>query len=75
MVSYCWFHRYVHLGARETLVASIDLVSLFLQREKLHMLISSCSAVQAADGYTRAETAVLTSQESAVFHLVLPGFT
>jgi hypothetical protein len=56
-------------------------MSLFLQREKLYMLISSCSAVQAADGctaanrYTRAETAVLTSQESAVFHLVLPGFT
>jgi hypothetical protein len=45
------------------------------------MLISSCSAVQAADGCiaadgcTRAETAVLTSQESAVFHLVLSGFT
>jgi hypothetical protein len=59
----------------------IDLVSLSLQREKLHMLISRCSAVQAAggciaaDGCTRAETAVLTSQESAVFHLVLPGFT
>jgi hypothetical protein len=56
-------------------------VSLFLQREKLHMLISSCSAVQAADGCTaadgciKAETAVLTSQESAVFYLVLPGFT
>jgi hypothetical protein len=29
----------------------------------------------AADGCTRAETAVLTSQESAVFYLVLPGFT
>jgi hypothetical protein len=44
------------------------------------MLISSCSAVQAADkytaadGYIRAETAVLTSQESVMFHLVLPGF-
>jgi hypothetical protein len=66
---------------RKTLVVLIDLVSLFLQREKLYMLISSCSAVQAADGCTaadgciRAETAVLISQESAVFHLVLPGFT
>jgi hypothetical protein len=56
-------------------------VSLFLQKKKLHILISSCSAVQAADGctaadgYTKAKTAVLTSQESAVFHLVLPGFT
>jgi hypothetical protein len=29
---------------KETLVALIDLVSLFLQREKLYMLISSCSA-------------------------------
>jgi hypothetical protein len=79
--AYCWFHRYVHLGAGETLIALIDLVSFFLQREKLHILISSCSAVQAADRYTaadgctRAETAVLTSQESAVFHLVLSGFT
>jgi hypothetical protein len=77
----CWSHRGVHLGAEETLVVLIDLVSLFLQEEKLHMLISSCSAVQAADGCTtadgctRAETTVLTSQESAVFHLVLPGFT
>jgi hypothetical protein len=41
----CWFYRYVHLGAGETLIVLIDLVSLFLQREKLHMLISSCSAV------------------------------
>jgi hypothetical protein len=41
----CWFHRYIHLGARKTLVVLIDLVSLFLQREKLYMLISSCSAV------------------------------
>jgi hypothetical protein len=77
----CWSHRGVHLGAGETLATLIDLVPLFLQREKLHMLISSCSAVQAADGYTaadgctRAKTAVLTSQESAVFHLVLLGFT
>jgi hypothetical protein len=50
-------------------------MSLFLQREKLHILISSCSAIQAADGYTaadgctRAKTAVLTSQKSVVFHL------
>jgi hypothetical protein len=71
----CWSYKGVHLGVVKTLVTLIDLVSLFLQREKLHMLISSCSAVQAADGCTRAETAVLTSQESAVFHLVLPGFT
>jgi hypothetical protein len=73
---YCWSHRGVHLGAGETLVALIDLVSsLFLPREKLDILTSRCSAAQAADGYTRAETAaVLASQESVAFHLVLPGF-
>ena len=65
----------------KTFVALIDLVSLLLQKEKLYMLISSCSAVQtadectAADRCTRAKTAVLISQESAVFHLVLSGFT
>jgi hypothetical protein len=63
------------------LVVLIDLVSLFLQKEKLYILISSCLAVQAADRCiaadrcTRAKTAVLTSQKSAVFHLVLSSFT
>jgi hypothetical protein len=39
----------------ETFVTLIDLVSLLLQREKLYMLISSCSAVQAADRYITAD--------------------
>jgi hypothetical protein len=30
----CWFHRYVHLGAGETLVALIDLVSLSSSKER-----------------------------------------
>jgi hypothetical protein len=70
----CWYHKGVHLGAGKRLLHWL-ILSLLLQREKLHMLISSCSAVQAADGCTRAKTLFWQVKSLPCFtwfYLVLP---